>query len=70
MEEVFSQKWFIATVATWVTIIILDEFAYYWWKKINPGSQWTGLIVKHPLQTQTGTGMSDYPNGYRPAGGQ
>jgi len=68
MEELFTRKWLVATIATWVVIVVLDEFAYYWWQKINPGSEWTGLIVKHPTQTQGG-GVSDYPNGYRPAGG-
>ena len=70
MEEVFTSKWFVATVATWVVIIILDEFAYYWWKKVNPGSTWTGLIVKHPLSSNEGEPSDNYPNGYRPAGGQ
>jgi len=69
MEEIFSRKWLIATIATWVTIIVLDEFAYYWWKKVNPGSSWTGLIVKHPTTSTQGEPSDSYPNGYRPAGG-
>ena len=68
MEEIFSRKWLVATVATWATIIILDEFGYYWWKKVNPGSMWTGLIVKHPTTSTPGDPSDSYPNGYRPAG--
>jgi hypothetical protein len=51
MEEVFSKKWFIATMAGWVVLFILDELTYYWWKSLNPGSMYTGVLVKHPTQT-------------------
>jgi len=70
MEEIFTRKWLIATIATWGVIIALDEFAYFWWQKVNPGSQWTGLIIKHPTSSNSGTPTDSYPNGYRPAGGQ
>lgn len=49
MEPIFTRTWFIGTVAAWILILALDEVAYYWWKDMHPGSQWTGIIIKHPL---------------------
>ena len=68
MREVFNRKWLVATIATWAVVIGLDELTYYWWKKINPGSSWTGLVAKHPTQDQPSAPGDSYPNGFRPAG--
>ena len=68
MNGIFNRKWLVATIATWAVVIALDEMTYYWWKKINPGSSWTGLVAKHPTNTWQDTGENNYPNGYRPAG--
>lgn len=70
MNEIFSRKWLVATIATWVVILMLDELAYIGWKRVNPGSLYSGVLIKHPTQQpQTDfTPTSDYPNGYRPAG--
>ena len=67
MEEVFSRKWLVATIATWIVIIILDEVSYLTWKKLNPGSMYSGIVLKHPTQTSDATTTDNYPNGYRPA---
>lgn len=69
MNGLFSRKWFVSVIAVWITVMMLDELAFLWWKKVNPGSLWSGLIVKHPLQDQPTQG-NDFPNGHRPAGGQ
>ena len=50
MGEIFTTKWFIATIVGWIVIIALDEIAYYWWKDMNPGTMYSGILVKHPLQ--------------------
>lgn len=65
-----NRKWFVLVITVWVAVLLLDELAFLWWRKVNPGSLWSGLFVKHPLQNQQSVSMSDYPNGYRPAGGQ
>jgi hypothetical protein len=57
MRDIFTTKWFIATVAGWIVLIILDELTYYWWKDLNPGSLYSGILVKHPTQ-QPGTATS------------
>lgn len=51
MRDIFTGKWLAATIAGWVLLLLLDELAYYWWKKMNPGSMYTGMLVKHPLTT-------------------
>lgn len=51
MNEVFTKKWFLATVAGWLLILGLDEITYYWWRQMNPGSMYSGILVKHPTQT-------------------
>jgi hypothetical protein len=68
-EGLFSRTWFVSVIAGWVAILVLDELAYYWWKKINPGSTWSGILVKHPPTVEDNTGSNSIPNGYRPAGG-
>lgn len=53
----FNRKWFITTIVTWITVMILDELVYYWWKDLHPDSLYTGVLVKHPLQ-QPGTPLA------------
>ena len=69
MTDVFTRKWFIATIATWFVVFAFDELVYYWWKQIHPGSQYSGLFVKHPTTSQAGNNVAGYPNGFRPGGG-
>lgn len=57
MKDIFTAKWFIATVVGWLVIVALDELTYYWWKDLNPGSMYSGILVKHPIQ-QPGTATS------------
>lgn len=61
MNDIFNRKWLIGVVAGWALILGLDELTYYYWKKLNPGSMYSGILVKHPTQTwQTiGVGASD-----------
>lgn len=46
----FSKRWFLTTVATWLFIMLLDELTYYWWKSYHPESVFSGVLVKHPIQ--------------------
>lgn len=69
MNEIFTRKWLISVVSVWIVVLILDELAFTWWRKVNPGSAWSGLFVKHPLTPTDNTDGEGYPNGYRPAGG-
>lgn len=70
MTDLFSRRWIIATIIAWLFIVLVDELGYYLWNKVNPGSQYTGLIVKHPLQSYpTENPGGSVANGYRPAGG-
>lgn len=50
LSDIFNKRWFIGTIAAWVIIMGLDELFYYWWRDLNPGSKFSGVIVKHPLQ--------------------
>lgn len=59
MEEVFTRKWFIATIATWIVVILLDELGYYWWKSMNPGTMFSGILVKHPTQDWQNVGAQN-----------
>lgn len=64
-----NAKWIIIGILlVWLTVMVLDEFSYQWWRAVNPASIWRGFVVKHPeinaIQNE------GYPNGYRPAGGQ
>lgn len=70
MNDVFTSKWFISVIAVWITVLVLDELAFLWWRKVNPGSLWGGLLVRHPNIQDSNVPTDSYPNGYRPAGGQ
>jgi hypothetical protein len=50
MSDVFSKKWLVGVIAGWALILGLDELTYYYWKKLNPGSMYSGILVKHPTQ--------------------
>lgn len=69
MIELFDRKWFVTVVVSWVVILVLDELALYYWKKVNPGHVFSLITGKPELVTpppqEPGT---SYPNGYRPAG--
>ena len=69
MNDLFSRRWVIATIVAWLFIVLLDELSYNLWKEVNPGSQYTGLIVKHPTTGYPDTTTGEIANGYRPAGG-
>lgn len=69
MSQLFSRKWILATVIAWLFIVLLDELTYNLWKEVNPGSQYTGLIVRHPTTGYPEDSNQGVPNGYRPAGG-
>ena len=69
MGDMFSPKWMVSVVVAWLFIILISEIAYYWWKDLNPGSTWSGIIDQQPpvnSPDQVGTSVA---NGYRPAGG-
>jgi hypothetical protein len=51
VRDIFNRNWFIATIATWIVVVVLDELVYYWWRDLNPGSMYTGIIAKHPPTT-------------------
>jgi len=68
MNELFTRKWLLATIIGWLVLILLDELAYYWWKDLNPGSQYAGILVKHPLTPTPATSGTGQANGYRPGG--
>lgn len=63
MNDIFTSKWFIATIAGWILILALDELTYYWWKDMNPGSKFTGILVKHPTQTWQTIGVDQNATG-------
>jgi hypothetical protein len=69
MKELIASPIFKAVLSSIVIVVILDELALFWWKKLNPGAaQWSTITKRQPLQHWDGFG-TDYPNGYRPAGG-
>lgn len=53
----------IAAIAVLI-YVLLDELAYYLWKRMNPGSQWSHLTEKTGLQnwneTNVGQGNLNY----------
>jgi hypothetical protein len=55
MKDIFTKEWFIATVAAWVVIVLIDEVVYYWWKSLNPGSMYSGILAKHPITNNPNT---------------
>lgn len=60
----------VGIAAVVLFFILLDEYAYAAWKRLHPGSLWTGLRPgPYPLQTWGEYPGISYPNGYRPAGG-
>lgn len=52
-----------------IMFVLVDELAYYWWRKLHPGSHWHGVFGKNQLQTWEDDMHNDFPNGFRPGGG-
>jgi len=66
MNDLFSRKWILATIVAWLFILLLDEASYYIWKQLNPGSSYSGIVVKHPPSADQAGSGSKIANGYRP----
>lgn len=40
----YPWRWLIVVAIIWGAVIILDEIAYTYWKKANPGSMYTRVL--------------------------
>ena len=69
MNNILSRKWMVSVVVAWAFLMLMDELMYTFWKRVNPGSMWTGILVKHPITAYPTETTGDVANGYRPAGG-